>query len=172
MSRVWKCSAVAGVLLAACAQAPSAASGASQSAPAGAAQASSGTAWIHNGAIACDTFLTPEVLGEIFKNPAGHSKKLSAQACRFSTTDLAAINITLIQAGPAVFDTEAKNRDGATPLPGVGDKAVQSTIGIEAVEGTDRICRITIVPPFGNKLRGEPLARKLGDVCNQLFAIR
>ena len=172
MFRVWKCSAVAGVLLAACAQDPSATAGGSQAPPAAAAHASSGTTWILNGATACDTFLTPEVLGKIFKNPAGHSKKLSAQACRFSTTDLAAINITLIQAGPAVFDAEVKNRDGATPLSGVGDKAVRSTIGIEAVEGTDRICRITIVPPFGNKLSGEPLARELGDVCNKLFALR
>jgi hypothetical protein len=57
------------------------------------------------------------------------------------------------------------------PLPGVGDKAVRSATGVEAVKGNDRMCGIDVMPPFGNKLSGDALAQKLGEICNKLFAL-
>lgn len=42
--------------------------------------------------------------------------------------------------------------------------------GVRAVKG-DRFCNIYVKPPFGNKIKGEAIAQKLGEVCNKLFAL-
>ena len=127
--------------------------------------------WVANGARACDEYLTPEFVGAIFKNPAGHSKKLSAQTCSFETPDFASISITLAAAGPAAFAAHQQYLSDPVPLSGVGDKAVRTDTGIEAIKGNDRMCGIDVMPPFGNKLKGEALARNLGELCNKLFAL-
>jgi hypothetical protein len=145
----------------------SAATTAGQRAPASAP----GSNWTANGATACDKFLTPDVVGAIFKNPAGHSKTTSAAGCIFETPDFASIAITLTPGGPVVFDAHQKYLSDPVPLSGVGDKAVRTATGIEAVRGSDRMCGIDVMPPFGNKLKGEALARKVGEVCNALFAL-
>ena len=130
-----------------------------------------GQDWVANGGTACEKYLTPDFVGQIFKNPAGHAKKLSAQGCSFETPDFASINITLTAGGPSVFDAHQKYLSNPVPLSGVGDKAVRTASGIEAVKGRNRMCGIDVMPPFGNKLSGEPLARKVGEICNELFAL-
>lgn len=133
-----------------------------------ASNAAAGGEWTANGATACDTYLTPDFVGQVLKNPAGHSKKLGAQACSFESTDFSSINITLIAAGPAEFDAHQQYQTNPVPLPGVGDKAVRTPIGIEAVKGSDRMCSVDVT---GSKLSGEALAQKVGEVCNKLFAL-
>jgi hypothetical protein len=138
---------------------------------AAASGSTNGSDWTANGAAACDTYLMPDVLDAIFNNPAGHSKKLSGQACSYNTSDFSSITITLVQGGPEVFDAHQKYLTNAVALAGVGDKAVRHATGIEAVKGNDRMCDIDVMPPFGNKLSGEALAQKTGEICNKLFAL-
>ncbi|MGH6739466.1 MAG: hypothetical protein ACREDY_10650 [Bradyrhizobium sp.] len=133
--------------------------------------ANAASTWIANGGTACNRFLTPDVVGKIFKNPAGESKKSTEQGCRFETPDFAMISITLTAGGPAVLDAHMKYLDNPLPLSGVGDKAVRTRSGIEAVKGNDRMCGIDVMPPFGNKISGEALALELGAICNKLFAL-
>lgn len=135
------------------------------------ARASGGNDWISNGATACEKYVTPDFAGQIFTNPAGHSKKLSAQACSFATPDFVSISITLAAGGLTAFEAHQKYLSNPVPLSGVGDKAVRTDTGIEAVKGSNRMCAIDVMPPFGNKLKGEPLAEKLGELCNRLFAL-
>lgn len=127
--------------------------------------------WIANGATACNKYLTPGFVAQIFPKPDGHAKPLGAQGCSFETADFASINITLAAGGPAVFDAHQKYLTDPVPLSGVGDRAVRTATGIEAVKGNDRMCGVDVMPPFGNKLKGEALAHKIGEVCNKLFAL-
>ena len=41
---------------------------------------------------------------------------------------------------------------------------------MQAVKG-DHICTVYVKPPYGNKLKGDALALKLGEVCNKLFSL-
>lgn len=127
--------------------------------------------WVANGATACEKYLTPDFVGQIFKNPAGQAKKHGVQGCGFETPDYSSLSITLTAGGPSVFDAHQKYLTNPVPLDGVGDKAVFTASGIEAVKGQSRMCGIDVMPPFGNKLSGEALARKLGEICNRLFAL-
>lgn len=130
-----------------------------------------GAYWIANGATACDTYLTTAVVAEILKNPAGHTKKLSPQACAYETADFASISITLMPGGTTGLDLHMKYLADPVPLAGVGDKAVRTMIGIEAAKGADRMCSIDVMPPFATTTSGEALAQKLGAICNRLFAL-
>jgi hypothetical protein len=156
----------------ACSQAASTPAGNAETANSSAsARAGANADWTAHGVTACDKYLTPDFVGRIFKKPAGHAKKLSAQACSFETPDFASINITLIAAGLATFEAHQKYLTDPEPLSGVGDKAVRTVTGIEAIKGSNRMCDIDVVPPFAAKLQGEALAQKLGEVCNKLFAL-
>jgi hypothetical protein len=144
--------------------------------PASSASAGSSSAsgnWVANGATACEKYLTPDVVAAILTHPAGRSKTLGAQGCDYETTDSGgSISITLTAAGPAAFDAEQKYFVNPIPLPGVGDKAVRHTTGIEAIKGEDRGCSIQAGgAPGSTKLTGEALAQKLGEICNKLFAL-
>ena len=161
----------AACMLVACSKGASTAANESASANSASASGGSTSGWIANGATACDRYLTPDVVGAIFKNPAGRSKKLSGQACSFDTADSSSISITLIQGGPAALDAHMKYLTDPVAFAGVGDKAIRDATGIEAVKGTDRMCDIDVMPPFGNKLSGEALAQKVGEICNKLFAL-
>ncbi len=129
--------------------------------------------WIANGATACEKYLTRDVVAAILTNPAGQSKQLSAQACTYETSDNTGhISITLAAAGPEAFDRHQEFLADPHPLAGVGDKASRSLIGIDAVKGQDRMCTIDADgPPGATRLTGEPLAQKLGEICNRLFAL-
>jgi hypothetical protein len=152
--------------------APGASSASSASSSTSATSARAG-AWIKNGAEACNKYLTQDVLAALLTTPAGESKVLSPQACSYTTADSGGtITITLTEAGPAVFDAFQKYLVDPVPLPGVGDKASQSIIGIDAVKGNDRNCSIDAGGAPGSlKMHGAELGRKLGAICNQLFAL-
>jgi hypothetical protein len=130
-------------------------------------------AWIANGAQACERYLRQDVVAAILTDPSGASKTLSAQACSYTTTDSArTISITLTNGGPSTYDAFQKYLVNPEPLPGVGDKAAQSVIGIVAVKGADRMCTIDAGGAPGSlRLHGAELGQKLGAICNQLFAL-
>ncbi len=131
--------------------------------------------WVNNGASACARYLTPELIGAIFKTSSGQSHQSDSRSCTFeaahqANSDFSTINLYLRDGGTDVFDMDPMTRNG-TPIQGVGDKAVRTQEdGIQAVKG-ERICSIYVKPPFGNKLAGEPMAQKLGEVCTKLFAL-
>ena len=135
--------------------------------------ASGAASWTTNGATACDRYLTPVMVAEVLTHTAGRTRKLSSQACTYETADNSgSISITLTNAGPAAFDRYQQYLVNPVPLPGVGDKASRSMIGIVALKGNDRTCTIDAVgPPGSTKLAGEALARQLGGICNDLFAL-
>jgi hypothetical protein len=137
------------------------------------AAAGSGGHWTDNGATACSTYLTQDVVSTILSNPAGGSKKLSVQSCTYNTTDSGgSITITLTNAGLPAFDKYQQYLVDPVPLAGVGDKASQSLIGIDAVKGADRGCDIDAGGAPGSlKVHGAELGQKLGAICNQLFAL-
>lgn len=172
MDRLILFSIVAGCLTAGCSQGTSSPGHDPQAQTTAGSNASAGNAWIANGASACEKYLTPEFVARIFKNVNGHSKKLNSQGCNFENADFSSINITLMAAGPAVFDAHMQYLTNPVPLAGVGDRGVRSATGVEAVKGQDRMCSIDVMPPFGNKLSGEALAQKTGEICNKLFALR
>lgn len=130
-------------------------------------------AWVNNGAHACERYLSHDVVAAILNNPDGASKALSVQACSYSTSNNAgSIAITLSNAGPSAFDAYQKYLADPQPLQGVGDKASQSLIGIDAVKGADRSCSIDAGGAPGSlRLKGAELGQKLGAICNQLFAL-
>jgi hypothetical protein len=123
--------------------------------------AAAGSHWTDNGATACDTY------------PAGQSKKLSVQSCTYQTGDSGgSITITLTNAGLSAFEHYQQYLVDPVALPGVGDKASQSVVGIDAVKGADRGCDIDAGGAPGSlKLRGADLGQKLGTICNRLFAL-
>lgn len=168
-----KRSTLAGMLLctlAACSHGNGSSNNANPSPDSASPGASSGSDWASNGATACEKYLTPDFVAQIFPKPEGHAKKLAGWACSFETSDSSNISITLMNAGPAAFEADQKNLSNPVPLSGIGDKAVNSMTGVEAVKG-NRMCDIGVMPPFGNKLSGAALAQKLGEVCNKLFAL-
>jgi hypothetical protein len=137
------------------------------------AAAVAGNHWTDNGATACDTYLTHDLVSAVLTNPAGQSKKLSVQSCTYQTSDSGgSITITLTNAGLSAFDHYQQYLVNPVPLPGVGDKASQSIIGIDAAKGADRGCDIDAGGAPGSlKLHGAELGQKLGAICNQLFAL-
>src|SRR5579863_2803084 len=103
----------------------------------------SASGWVANGATACGTYLTPEVVKAVLTNPAGQSKKLSPQSCTFEAADNGGgITITISNAGLSAFDQYQQYLVNPVPLSGVGDRASQSVIGIDAVKAPDRTCTI------------------------------
>jgi hypothetical protein len=141
--------------------------------PSAEAATSTGQAWTDNGATACDAYLTNDVVAAILTNPPGATKKLSKQSCTYRASNGGgSISITLGSGGQAGLDQLKENMVDPVPLSGVGDKAWESVIGISAVKGPVRVCTVhTVGPPGSIKLRGAELGRKLGAICNQLFAL-
>jgi hypothetical protein len=131
--------------------------------------------WVKNGATACDKYLTPDLIGAVFTESRGQSHAQDGQTCIFEQAhqpnhDYSTITIYLRDGGNLVFDGDPTTRNG-TVIPGVGDKAVRTQEdGVQAVKG-DHICSVFVKPPYGNRLNGDALAQKLGEVCTRLFAL-
>ena len=115
------------------------------------------------------------ISGAVFNGANGKSEKTGQRSCTFATDhqpdrDYSTINILLLNGTSDTFDMDVETRNG-TPIQGIGDKAVRTQEdGVQAVKG-NRICNIYVKPPYGNKLKGDALAQKLGEVCNKLFAL-
>jgi hypothetical protein len=149
------------------------ASGATTRASAATAQ---GSAWTKNGASACKKLLTADFLGAILVHPAGESES-EDQSCSYSadsglTTFKIELSDHITLEGWERYNKQ--NRPKAIALAGVGDKAVRSENPdvVYAWKNGDRTCGVMLVA-IGEqpKLTGEALAKKLGGICNQLFAL-
>lgn len=131
--------------------------------------------WVKNGATACDKYLTRDLINSIFSDPNGQSHAQDAQTCIFEAAhqpnqDFSTIWISLSDGSNSAFETNSTTINGS-PLAGVGDKAVRTREdGVQALK-RDRMCAIWVKPPFGSKLKGDAMARKLGEVCTQLFGL-
>lgn len=125
-----------------------------------------GSAWIDNGATACEKYLTPDVVAAILSGPAGAPQRLDAHSCHVGM-----IYITLKVADIDIFRPEIPRIAFAHPIAGVGDGAFWNEAGgFSAVKGHDRGCDISVVgAPV--KIHDAALGQKLGDICNKLFAI-
>ena len=139
--------------------------------------ASAGTDWIANATTACETYLTPDVVGTIWAKPAGRAKPVdtrsaTAKECRFQADSGFSITITLNTGGPESFDGGQKYLVKPLPLPDVGDKASITGDGIVAVKGSNRTCHIDALCNTGSiQLSRDALAQKFGEICNKLFAL-
>ena len=125
-------------------------------------------AWISNGGTACQKFLTPDVVAGILKLPPGPPKQNDATSCNTGT-----IYITLSVANMALFQHQSKTVVGANTISGIGDAAYWNHAGaLASVKGPDRGCDISVISDrFGTKLQDEALAKKLGEICNKLYAL-
>jgi hypothetical protein len=163
-------------LVAACTKSASKSAADAPTTPAAAAQqagaSGSGSGFANGGGLACEKYLTPDVIAAILNGAPGERKKLSPQSCSVTTTDDAGnLTITLTNATPQGFDAYQKYLVDPQPLSGVGDRAVQSMIGISSIKGNNMGCDIDAGGAPGSlKLRGKALGDKLGAICNKIFA--
>jgi hypothetical protein len=131
------------------------------------AAADGGSAWIANGATACEKYLTPDVVAAILRNPAGKPRRLDAHSC-----NVGPIYISLIVADIDVFRAELPRIFQAHSIGGIGDGAFWNGAGaLSAVKGHDRGCDISVIDPGAPKIHNAELGQKLGEICNKLFAI-
>lgn len=139
---------------------------------ASAAPSGGGGDFSSRGGDACTKYLTPDVVSAVLNGTAGAVKKLSPQSCSITTTDDAgSITITLTAATPQAFDAYQKYLTDPTPLAGVGDRAVQSMIGISSMKGSNEGCDVDAGGAPGSlKLHGKALGDKLGAICNRIYA--
>lgn len=129
--------------------------------------ASGGSAWIDNGATACERYLTPDVLAAILRNPATGPQRLNANSCHAGP-----IYISLSVADIDVFRAEVPRIYGAHPISGIGDDAFWNEAGaLSAVKGHDRGCDISVIDPGAPKIHNAELGQRLGAICNKLFAL-
>jgi hypothetical protein len=153
--------------LAACAQgAPGSGGGGTSGSVPAAAAAPAGNQWITNGATACEKYLTPDVVAAILDAPADHPRRLSAYSCNAGN-----IYITLKVADIDAFRLELPMITGVHLMAGVGDGAYWNGAGaVSAVKGHDRGCDISVIGG-APRIHGAALGQKLGEICNELFAL-
>jgi hypothetical protein len=139
----------------------------------GAAQTKTATqGWVANGLTACDKVLTAEFVAQVLTHPQGHVEQSGSQGCAFADGRGGRIAIILANAGPADFDRHQEYLADPVPLQGVGDKASQTILGIEAFKAPNRMCTIHAGGAPGSlRLQGPALGQKLGGICNQLFSL-
>lgn len=144
----------------------------STASPSATGSAATGQDWTSNGATACDKYLTPDVVAEILTYPAGHVSPNGEHSCGFQGA-YASIWITLNLQDIDVFRAERPRIVGTHPLSGVGDDAYWNEAGaISAVKGHKRGCDMSVVGARGStKIHDEELGKKLGEICNKLFAL-
>jgi hypothetical protein len=128
---------------------------------------------------ACDRRLvTKDDVAGIFLEPIARVKSLAAdgdaQSCAFETAGFASVTISLRPGlGNATVDTWASGRmpASATPLAGVGDRAVWSA-QLEEVIATknNMLCDIGVSGPPGASPPDDVVRKRLGDLCNKIFA--
>ncbi len=127
-----------------------------------------GPGWTANGASACQKYLTPDVVAAILPQPAGPAQRIDATSCQTGN-----VSIYLKVADVDAFRQELRRIVGAHPIAGIGDAAYWNEAGaLSAVKGHDRGCDISDIAALGTaKISDEALAKKLGVICNKLFAL-
>jgi hypothetical protein len=128
--------------------------------------AATADAWSANGGSACEKYLTPAVTDAILNSHAAPPKRTDPSSCNSFP-----IYIKLSAANVAAFRAQVPRIADAHPIGGIGDAAYWNGAGaLSAVKG-DRGCVINVLVPGSAKVTGEALAKKLGAVCDQLFAL-
>jgi hypothetical protein len=137
-------------------------------APVTAEAGTAGAQWIANGGSACERYLTADILAAILITPEGAPTKIDANSCHTGP-----IYITLNVNSVDVFKLELPRIVGVNLISGVGDMAYWNRAGAtSAVKGKDRGCDISVLNgPYIAKIHDEALGRKLGEICNKLFAL-
>ncbi|MGC1423953.1 MAG: hypothetical protein WA815_16480 [Terracidiphilus sp.] len=129
--------------------------------------AGGGSAWIDNGATACEKYLTPDVVSAILRNPAAGPQRLNANSCHVGPIY---INLSVVDID--VFRAEVPHIFGAHPISGIGDGAFWNEAGaLSAAKGHDRGCDISVIDPGAPKIHNAELGQRLGAICNKLFAL-
>jgi hypothetical protein len=138
-----------------------------------------GSGWANNGATACKKLLTPAFMAAILANPAGESQpRADGHGCVFGGDggDSPLLIELYEHISTSDWDRLVKmNYRQAIAVSGVGDKAIRSDEGYDfyAWKTGDRTCAVKLVPLGSTpKLAGDALAKKFGEICNQLFALR
>lgn len=133
--------------------------------------------WTKNGATACTKLLTADFLKAILIHPSGTSEAQDGESCAFSadsgetTIKIELYDHLTLEAWKAYNKID---RPTAIALSGVGDQAlrVDNPVVIDAWKKGDRNCRLMLMAFVEQpKLTGDALAKKLGGICNQLFAL-
>ena len=140
--------------------------------------ASGASDWAKNGATACKKLLTADFLGAILASAPGESEpRPDGVSCGY-LADSGLTNISIALSDHITLDSweqfNRQQRPKDIALAGIGDKAIRSDDGtlIGSWKKGDRTCGVYLVPIREQpKLTGEALAKKLGVLCNQLFAM-
>jgi hypothetical protein len=122
--------------------------------------------WTMNGATACETYLTPDVMAAIVAAPASRAVKDDATSCHSGS-----IYISLKVANVAKFKQQLPRVAMANPMTGVGDAAYWNQAGaVSAVKAPDRGCDVSVMgAAYTARIKDEALGLKLGEICNKLF---
>ena len=143
----------------------------SQSAVVGSGAEGSGGDWTSLGATACAKYFTPEVNAALLPVP-GTPKTRNATSCIVEAGE-GRIQLSLNSENLESFNAGATYLPDTVPVPGVGDRALQYTVGITAYKAPNRVCTFLLVANEGYfKQSGAQLSKTLGAVCNKLFAAR
>jgi len=133
--------------------------------------------WASNGATACTKLLTADFLKAILIHPSGKSEAQDGESCAFSadsgetTIKIELYDHLTLEAWKAYNKVD---RPTAIALAGVGDQAlrVENPVVIDAWKTGGRNCRVMLLAILEQpKLTSDALAKKLGGICNQLFAL-
>lgn len=138
------------------------------------------SAWSANGASACQKLLTRDFLGAILVHAEGKSDgRAGGEGCVWGADYPDGSNLISIDLFDHVSLADwngviTRNFSGAVPVPGVGDRAVRTKDGttVRAYKNGGRDCNVRLIP-LGDvpKLSPDALGKKLGTICNQLFAL-
>lgn len=128
---------------------------------------------------ACDRHLvTQEDVAGILRDPIAAMKSLAAdgdpQTCAFETAGFASVTITLRPGlGDATVDAWVSGRMPvhAEPLAGIGDRAAWCDDLHEVIATKHNLlCDIGVGGPPGAAAANDVVKRRLGELCNKVFA--
>jgi hypothetical protein len=167
--------AIAILVTAACANNGSAPPAGGSPVPATAAASAGGSASSGN---ACDRkWITQADVEGILSDPISSVTPLAgdAQSCVFNTATFVTLTVsTRPGLGKTTVDTWASGKMpvSATPISGVGDQAVwQDTLREIIAQKNNLLCDIGISgPPGASKLATPELQKRMGGLCNKIFA--
>ena len=125
--------------------------------------------WTANGATACEKYLTPEFIAAVLGDKPEPAKVTGPNSCM---TKSGSLYITLSVKDVTEFRRELPRIAGVHLLSGVGDAAYWNGSGaVSAVKSPNRACLIGVLVQQSAKIHDEELGKKLGEVCNKLFAL-
>ena len=146
----------------------------------GSQESGAAAGWTANGATACKKYLTLAFLAPLLPQPNGNGEaRQDGKGCVFGAESKDGSVSILIElrdhVSTADWDgTNKKYHPNAVAVTGVGDRAIRSAdaYSLYAYKTDGRTCAVVMMP-LGNMptLTGDALAKKMGTICNQLFAL-